>query len=97
MYVIGVNEWDFINVILNKQFDVIERIQYNANLGEATIFPNYEIANEILKEIKKRKNKILFRNNLVLEGILDKRNGKKFNVDTLKIYELVPTECKNIG
>lgn len=92
MYVIGTNEWDFVNVVLSKRFDVIERVQYDCNLGEATIFPNYEIADETLKEIKKRKNEILFDNIFAIGRILDKRSGKKFDVDNLKIYDLVPTD-----
>lgn len=94
MYVIGINEYDFLRIIMES--DKVEKVRYECYLGNATIFPAYEIAVEILKEIKERKNEILFMNDNPICQILDKKKGKEFNVDELKIYNLVPTECKDV-
>lgn len=101
MYVIGVNEWDFINV-KNKVmmtyesceiWEEIERVIYECNLVNATFFSNYKLATKIIEEIKARKNYIIFENNDILGKILDEEQRKEFNVDLLKVYELIPTEC----
>lgn len=103
MYAIGVNGWDFVNIKSRtmmawescKTWNEVEKVIYECNLSEATIFPDYEIADKIVEEIKKRKNEILFENNNIIGQIFDKEKGKEFDVDALKVYELVPTECKD--
>ena len=104
MYVIGMNECDFVNIQLRtmmtwepcKIWNEVERVIYECALSEATIFSDYEMATKIVEEIKRRKNEILFKNNNVIGQILDKDSGKEIDVDELKIYELIPTECKDL-
>lgn len=101
MYVIGVNEWDFINVKKRvmttyescKFWEEIERVMYECNLSNATIFSDYKLATKTIEEIKVRKGDIVFENNDILGKILDEEQEKEFNVDSLKVYELIPTEC----
>lgn len=101
MYVIGVNEWDFVNIKSRtmmiwescKTWNEVEKVTYECNLSKATIFPDYELATKIVEEIKARKNEIVFENENIIGQILDKEKGKEFDVDGLKVYELVPTEC----
>lgn len=103
MYVIGVSESDFLNIKLKRMtilrsceiWDEIEKVIYAWNLSEATICPDYEIATKLVEEIKMRKNEILFENGSIIGQILDKEKGKEFDVDELKVYELVPVECKD--
>ena len=104
MYVIGMNEWDFLNIKTRtmmtwkscKTWNEVEKVIYECNLCKATIFPDYENAAKIVEEIKKRKTEIQFENDNILGQILDDEKGKEFDVDALKIYELIPTECKNM-
>ena len=101
MYVIGVNEFDFVNIKSRtmmtwescKVCNDVERVMYECNLTKATIFPDYELAAKIVEEIKTRKDEIKFENDNIMWQILDKENGKEFDVDKLKVYELIPTEC----
>ena len=101
MYVIGVNEWDFVNIKSrtmmtwesSKVWNEVERVTYECNLTKATIFPDYELAAKIVEEIKTRKDEIKFENGNIIGQILDKEHGKEFDVDKLKVYELIPTEC----
>ena len=101
MYVIGVNEWDFVNIKSRimmtwescKVWNEVERVAYECNLTKATIFPDYELAIKIVEEIKIRKDEIKFENDNIIGQILDKEHGKEFDVDKLKVYELIPTEC----
>ena len=101
MYVIGVNEFDFVNIKSRtmmtwescKVCNDVERVTYECNLTKATIFPDYELAAKIVEEIKTRKDEIKFENDNIMWQILDKENGKEFDVDKLKVYELIPTEC----
>ena len=101
MYVIGVNEWDFVNIKSRtmmtwescKVWNEVERVTYECNLTKATIFPDYELATKIVEEIKTRKDEIKFENDNIIGQILDKEHGKEFDVDKLKVYELIPTEC----
>ena len=76
-----------------KTWNEVEKVTYEYNLTKATIFPDYEIAAKIVEEIKTRKNEIVFENDNIIGQILDKEHGKEFDVDGLKVYELVPTEC----
>ena len=102
MYVIGVNEWDFVNIKSRtmmtwescKTWNEVEKVTYEYNLAKATILPDYELATKIVEEIRTRKDEIKFVNDNIIGQILDKENGIKFDVDKLKVYELVPTECK---
>lgn len=101
MYVIGVNECDFVNIKSRtmmtwesyKVWNEVGRVTYECNLTKATIFPDYELAIKIVEEIKSRKDEIKFENDNIIGQILDKEHGKEFDVDKLKVYELIPTEC----
>ena len=101
MYVIGVNEWDFVSIKSRammtcescKVLNEVEIVTYECNLYKATIFPDYELATKIVDEIKARKDEIIFENDNIIGQILDKEHGKEFDVDKLKVYELIPTEC----
>lgn len=100
MYVVGVNDFSFLNIkskmLMNccGFWDEVEKVVYGCNLRKATILTNYEEATKIIEEIKNRKDEILFENDDILEEILDK--GKEFDVNKLKIYQLVPIECKQV-
>jgi hypothetical protein len=102
MYVIGRNTWDFLKT---KQatmmkwktcefWNEIELVTYACDLNEATIFQDYETASKIKEEIIKRKDEILFENNNLIGELLDREKGNRFDVNDLKIYELVPQEIK---
>lgn len=101
MYVIGINEWDFINIKSRpmmtcedcRVWNEVEKVTYECNLPKATIFPDYELATKIVEEIKSRKNEIKFENDNIIGQILDKEHEKEFDVYKLKVYELIPTEC----
>ncbi len=98
MYVIGVSEYDFIDVkskILTnycKIWQEVEKVVYECDLNEATFFPDYEFAVKILNEIQERKSEILFQNQSIIGEILDR--GKEFDVDKLKVYRLIPKLCE---
>lgn len=98
MYVIGVSEYDFIDVkskILTnycKIWQEVEKVVYECDLNEATFFPDYESAVEILNEIQERKSEILFQNQSIIGEILDR--GKEFDVGKLKVYRLLPKLCE---
>lgn len=97
MYVIGTSEIDFISMrtipIMDcfRIYDEINKIIYECNLNKATTFPDYETAIKIINEIKDRKDEIWFENDSIIGNILDR--GNKFNVENLKVYQLVVTEC----
>ena len=101
MYVIGVNEWDFVSIKSRtmmtrescKVCNEVERVAYGCDLAKATIIPDYKLATKIVDEIKARKDEIKFENGNIIGQILDKEHGKEFDVDKLKVYELIPTEC----
>lgn len=101
MYVIGVNEWDFVSIKSRammtwgscKVWNEVESVAYECDLTKATIIPDYELATKIVDEIKTRKDEIKFENGNIIGQILDKEHGKEFDVDKLKVYELIPTEC----
>lgn len=98
MYVIGVSEFNFIDVtskILTnycKIWKEIEKVEYECDLKEATFFPDYESAVKILNEIQERKSEILFQNQSIIGEILDR--GKEFDVGKLKVYRLIPQLCE---
>ena len=105
MYVIGVNEYEFLNIesktmmtpgIISDYWNEIEKITYDCNLSKATIYSDYDTAAKILEEIKNKKDENYFRTNNIIGRIINEEKGNKFDVDALKIYELVPTECKNV-
>ena len=101
MYVIGVNECDFVSIKSRamitlescKVWNEVEMIAYGCDLTKATIIPDYDLATKIVDEIKARKDEIKFENGNIIGQILDKEHGKEFDVDKLKVYELIPTEC----
>lgn len=96
MYVIGTNCLDFIKVKSIRFMDdstigvKIYEVLYDCNLEQATFFKDYETAIKTIKEIKDKKDEILFENDSILGKILDGEN--KFDVETLKVYQLVVTE-----
>ena len=98
MYVIGVSEFDFIDVtskILTNYCQIwqkIEKVEYECDLKKATFFPDYESAVKILNEIQERKSEILFQNQSIIGEILDR--GKEFDVGKLKVYKLIPQLCE---
>lgn len=97
MYVIGTNCIDFIKVKSIQFMDgstigvKIYEVLYDCNLEQATFFKDYETAIKTIKEIKDKKDEILFENDSIFGKILDGEN--KFDVETLKVYQLVVTEC----
>lgn len=103
-FVIGINKCDFLNIKSRKMMEPetgktwneIKKVTYECDLIDATIFPNYEFASKIVEEIKKEKNEILFENSDIIGQIIDKEKGKEFDVDKLRVYALIPTECKNM-
>lgn len=104
MYVIGINEWDFLNIETRtltrlESYNIwceVKKVTYKCNLSKATIFPDYESTVKTVEEIKKRKSEIEFKNDSIIGQIIDEEKGKEFDVEALKIYELIPTECKNM-
>lgn len=98
MYVIGVSEYDFIDVkskILTnycKIWQEVEKVVYECDLNEATFFPDYESSVKILNEIQERKSEIQFQNKSIIGEILDR--GKEFDVGKLKVYRLIPKLCE---
>ena len=103
MYVIGVKESGFLNIESNRMmtwesctiWNEVKKIIYGYDLSEATLFPDYESATKIVEEIKMRKNEILFENASIIGQILDEQKGNEFDVNELKVYELIPMECKD--
>lgn len=98
MYVIGVNETDFIKIKTNTimgycniRFE-IEHVTYGCSMPKASIFTDYERAVKILNEIQERKSEITFQNKSIIGEILDR--GKEFDVDKLKVYRLIPKLCE---
>lgn len=98
MYVIGVNETDFIKIKTNTimgycniRFE-IEHVTYGCSMPKASIFTDYERAIKIVEEIKNRKDEIWFEAYNILDEILDK--GKDFDVEKLKVYRLIPQVCE---
>lgn len=98
MYVIGVNDFSFLNIksrmLMNRCgfWNEVEKVVYDCDLSKATFFKNYEEVIKIIEEIKNKKYEILFENDNILGEILDK--GKDFDIDKLKVYQLIPIECK---
>ena len=103
MYVIGINEWNFVNIKSRtmmtwescKVWNEVKKVTYECDLDKATIFPDYELAAKILEEIKTRKDEIILENESIIGQILDRKNNKVFDVGELKVYELIPMECKD--
>ena len=98
MYVIGVSEYDFIDVkskILTnycKIWQEVEKVVYECDLNEVIFFHDYESAVKILNEIQERKSEIQFQNKSIIGEILDR--GKEFDVGKLKVYRLIPKLCE---
>lgn len=104
MYVIGLNEWNFLKIKLRtmmpweacKTWNEIVKVYYECDLNTASVLPNYEDAENLLEKIKNIKNENIFENNNIIGQIVDEKNGNRIKVDELKIYELIPMEIKNI-
>lgn len=101
MYVIGLNEWNFLKIKLRTMMsweeclDEIVKVYYECDLTTASVLPNYEDAENLLEKIKNIKNENIFENNSIIGQIIDEKNGNRIRVDELKIYELIPMEIKN--
>jgi hypothetical protein len=102
MFVIGENIWDYIRIQstfettwnLYGTCNKIEKVTYKCKMSEATLFQDYETAHEVKEKIKEQKNKLKFENNNIVGELLDRQAGKRFDVEDLKIYELVPTKIE---
>lgn len=99
MYVIGKNEYEFIEITYQptmydgkNYWKEIHCLEYDAPLNQATIIINYEDAEEILKEIQDNAENIKFTNNNIIDDILDKKHSfdKISYSKELKIYKLSP-------
>ena len=105
MYVIGINDFEFLNIesktmmtpgFRSNYWNEIEKVTYGCDLSKTTIYSDYDTAAKILEEIKNKKDEIYFRTDNIIGRLINEEKGNKFDVDALKIYELVPTECKNV-
>ena len=99
MYVIGVNDYSFINIIREEvlwdgkdTWSEIKVIGYDYLLDGAKIFGSYEHASGVLEKIKNNVEAIRFQNASLIGDLIDKDNSfdKLSYVKELKIYELVP-------
>lgn len=99
MYLIGINDFEFIKVTYNKTmydgksiWTEIRNLEYGTPMHEATIVPDYEIAEELLKEIQNNVEKIRWTSSSIIGEIFDRENGfdSKEYVSKLKVYELIP-------
>ena len=103
IFVIGTSECDFINIISEKYITnplnpepsefshKVKKVIYNASFP--TFFSSFEYAENVIEEIKKNAKNIEFENEHIMESILDKENENKFDVEKLKIYQLVPQKA----
>lgn len=100
MYVIGRNDFDFIKVTNSETFydgrsiwSKVREVEYNSPLSKATIIPDYEVAEKLIKEVQDNVGNISFRNNSIIGEILDREASfdKVVYSSELKIFELVPT------
>lgn len=101
MYVLGTSDCEFLEI----QFDTmtkfepfelwheITRVAYKCNLDHATIFPDYDTAMDILKELKANADKIKFKHHNLIGQMVDEKNNVKFDINSIKIYTLIPKEC----
>ena len=105
MYVIGINDFEFLNIesktmmtpgFRSNYWNEIEKITYDCSLSKATFYSDYDTAFKILEEIKNRRKEIHFRTDNIIGRLINEEKGNKFDVDALKIYELVTTEYKNV-
>lgn len=95
MYVIGVEEQNLIRIQSRTRLGYreilreVEKVMYGCGLARATFFPNYELATEAVEKIKYKKKDIVFENDDFIGYMLDVEYGKNFDVEKLKVYELV--------
>ena len=107
MYAIGRTDYDFIQVTYvatmydgHKLWNEVQKVEYAANLANATIIPDIEVAKQLIEDIQSNVENIKFTNSSVIGEILGEESFDKVAYSTdLKIYELVPTlvqkgECK---
>lgn len=102
LYVIGVNEYDFIKVggIMvpsnSKEYiglnDYITNVYYEVSVEQASKYFSWQDAENHLIQIKQNIENIQFNNDNVIGNVIDKENGfDKFSyANSLKIYNLVP-------
>lgn len=104
MYVIGINENDFIKIHSNPIYKYSEismcvsMVEYNAILTKATFLPSYESASNMLTFIKDNVDDLKFENKNLLDSIIEKSSFNKYEYITqLKIFRLNPEEIKRQG
>ena len=99
MYVIGKNDFEFINITNVKtlydgrnMWNKVNGLEYEAPLDKATIVKDYDEAERLLGEIQENVENINFSNNDIIADILDKEHSfdKVSYSKELKIYELMP-------
>lgn len=93
VYVIGLTQFNLLNIegqwVYTKEFGMILMINKVThgimNMCNATQIRSKEDAQKILQEIKDNREGILFRNETILESIIE---GNDLDVDNLHIYEI---------
>ena len=91
MFVIGINEFEFLKVTrkvrlydyeissgvtqTKKESVEVAKVKYDADLDEASMFKNYEDAKATVKEIQDNIENIKFENQNDLLNILDENDG----------------------
>lgn len=98
MYVIGRTDYDFIKVARtdamydgHELWNEVHKVEYEANLANATIIPDLEVAKQLIEDIQSNVEYIEFTNNSVVGEILDKESFDKVSYSKqLKLYEVVP-------
>lgn len=86
------NRWSCYNIPnkdnKNKSMSIIK--------SNFTIFDDLKYTKKLYLEIKNNKNmKLDLKITFIIESIIDKQNNKKFDVNRLKIYELVQLEINS--
>ena len=100
MYAIGMSESDFIQIeselfVTDKvTWSEIKKVVYHTN--NCTMFSDFEEAEDALDIIKSRRYEIKFEDGSDDSiGSIIFYLGKTFDIDALKIYELVVVEVNN--
>lgn len=91
-------DYDFIKVARtdamydgHELWNEVHKVEYEANLANAAIISDLEVAKRLIEDIQSNVEYIEFTNNSVVGEILGKESFDKVAyVRDLKIYELVP-------
>ena len=98
-YAIGYNDFLFIDVIFDFDFDsctkFVTQINFNGDYGinTFTTFDNKEEAINCLKEIQNNEKKIRFKNHNIIDDILEEGNDT-YKAKNLKVFRLVASEIE---